>query len=425
MTLGIEDIKLFADGVMDAVYVGVMNDPTALKQCLRVLRMGGYLCATTDIRKLMETSGTTWDLVKNDGLQVYQKGGPGYRESWKKPKAEKRALVIRYGGIGDIMQAGSTFPGLKRQGYSVTVATYEVGRELLKADPNVDDFVIQDRDQVPNDELGEYVDYLRTQYDKVVHLSESVEGSLVALPNRPSRTWPKGARRFLMDRNYLEMTHAIAEVPEPYEMRFYPTQDEREWAAKMRTHISGKPIILWALSGSSVNKAWPYVDQIVARLMTTFTDCRVIFVGGEADAWLEAGWDNEKRVIKRCGQWSIREAITFAQRQADLVIGPDTGILNAVGLEQVPKVLILGHSTKEQVSKHWINTTSIEPPPSVPCAPCLQLHYNFSDCHRGPNTGVALCQEAIPADIVWAAILGALNKTKRLQEMVEHQEARA
>lgn len=424
--VGPEDVSLFADSSMNAVFSCVLDDladqSTELKEWLRVIKPSGYLCLFGKSPEMMKQIGCTWDLVVNRAhegrwLQIYQKGGPGYRESWKKPKADKRAIVMRYGGFGDMFQAASVFPALKKQGYHITVNTYDRGKELLKSDPHVDEFLLQDPNQVPGDEIGFYVEYLQSQYDKVVNLCESVEGSLVAIPGRTPRYWPKRARQFLMDKNYVEMTHAIAETDGPFEMKFYPTVEEREWAVRERTKMGVGPIILWSLSGSSVNKTWPYVDQIIARLLTTFPDCRIVLAGGEGEQMLETPWKNEPRVLRRCGVWGIRETITFAQKQCDVVIGPDTGVMQAVGHEPVGKILILGHSTKEQVSKHWVNTVSIEPPPTVKCAPCLKLHYNFSDCHRGPNTGVALCQEMIPAEVVWVSILGILKRTKVLDRV--------
>jgi ADP-heptose:LPS heptosyltransferase len=418
--VGPDDVALFADQTMDAVYSGVLDklDKSVLKEWIRVLKNGGHLCVEGDVTEVMRSVGCTWDLLVNkDGLQVYKKGGPGFRESWKKPISDKRALVIRYGGFGDMLQAASIFPALKKQGYHITVNTYERGKDLLKADPYVDDFLIQDQDQVPGDQLGEYIEYLQTQYHKVVNLCESVEGSLVALPGRTPRYWPKRARLFLMNKNYVEMTHAIAETDGPFDMKFYSTQEEREWAAKERISMGNGPIILWSLSGSSVNKTWPYVDQIIARLLTTFPECRMIFAGGETEKMLEGPWEKEPRVLKRCGVWSIRETIAFAKHQCEVVIGPDTGVMQAVGHEPVGKVLLLGHSTKEQVSKYWINTVSIEPPASVPCSPCLLLHYSFKDCHRGPQTGVSLCQEMIPAEVVWVSTLGLLKKANVLERI--------
>ena len=45
------------------------------------------------------------------------------RFSWKEPRPEKKAAVVRYGAIGDMVQVSSIFPGLKDQGYHLTVYT--------------------------------------------------------------------------------------------------------------------------------------------------------------------------------------------------------------------------------------------------------------------------------------------------------------
>lgn len=418
ISLGPEDVPLFADESMDAVYSQVLDkltDPRkALQQWWRVLKKGGHLIVSD--APDMERLGT-WDMVHNDGFQVYQKGGSGHRYSHKRPKPAKSCLVIRYGAIGDMIQTASIFPGLKKQGYHVTVNCYASSKEILEHDPHVDAFMLQDRDQVPNEELGPYWEHLETKYDKVVNLSESVERSLLATVGNAPRFWPKQARHRYMNINYLEMTHLIAEVEDTFAAHFYPTQEEREWALKERTRMGGGPIVMWSLSGSSVHKSWPYLDTMIARILTAFPEARVVLVGDDMCQLLEEPWKNEPRVIRRSGVWKIRESLTFACKQADIVVGPETGLLNAVGMEEVGKVCLLSHSTRENLTKHWKNTVAIEPPQSVPCYPCHMLHTSFRDCARGPKTGTALCQEMIPPDVVWPAMLGILKKTKVLDRV--------
>ena len=46
----------------------------------------------------------------------------------------------------------------------------------------------------------------------------------------------------------------------------------------------------------------------------------------------------------------------------DVVIGPETGVLNAASYIGLPhKIVMLSHSSKENLSKHWNNTTTLEP----------------------------------------------------------------
>lgn len=453
------NLSMFATESMDSVFsshtLEHLDDPEKnLKAWWRVIKKGGYLVlylpdedqypkvgepgANPDhkwnvnydrVVDMMNRVGL-WDLVKFEKrdqdfgpgsrlneyslLFVFKKGGSKIQYSYKNPKPDKTALVIRYGGIGDMIQASSILPRLKEQGYHVTFNTTPSGHEILQNDPNIDEFLLQDTDQVPNEELGPYWESMKRRFDKFVNLSESVEGSLLAIPGRTLHFWSKEARHKACNHNYMEMEHLIADVPEKFEPHFYPTPEEREWAMRERARIGGNLIVTFSMSGSSVHKTWPYMDQIIARLLATFPDCRVILLGNEMSKILESGWENEPRVIKRSGVWKIRETLTFVCKQADLVIGPETGVLNAAGMEQVPKVCFLSHSTRENLTKHWVNTIAIEPPKSVPCYPCHMLHYNFQHCVQDEKTGVAACQAAIPADIAWVSILGILKKTNTL-----------
>jgi ADP-heptose:LPS heptosyltransferase len=313
----------------------------------------------------------------------------------------KTACVVRYGAIGDMIMASSIFSGLKAQGYRVVVNTYNMGRDILKNDPNVDEFLIQKKDEVKNEDLGDYWKNLAKGYDKFVNLSESVEGSLLALSWRMPALWPKGAREFLMDRNYLEMAHAIAEVPFVPRAKFYPTKDEIAWAKKEKDRFRGKYVVFWSLSGSALHKLSPWTDLVMHRLFENAPDTVVVLTGGPECQILEAGWEHDSRVWCRSGQWSIRQSLTFAQ-VADLVVGTETGVLNAVGLEPVPKVILLSHSSPEMLTKHWKNTKVLEP--TTKCYPCRILHVNRQFCPTAP-TGASFCAESITPDMMYRAII--------------------
>lgn len=452
------------DSVFSSHTLEHLEEPAKhLKEWFRVLKKGGYFCLylphkdlypnigqpgsnedhkhdflPEDIIKLMGQIGC-WDLMVNEKrdndfgegstlneysfLQIYQKGGAGQRHSWKKPKPEKTAVVIRYGGIGDMIQASSILPRLKEQGYHVTFNTTPAGQEVLKNNPNIDAFSLQDTDQVPNEELGAYWDAMKRRYDKFVNLSESVEGTLLAIPGRTVHLWTKAARHKMMNHNYLEMEHDIANVEHKYEPHFFATDEEREWAIRERSKMGGNLVVCISLSGSSVHKTWPYIDTVIARLLVTFPDVRIVLLGNKMSQILEQGWEKEPRVLCRSGIWEIRQTLAFACKQADLVIGPETGVLNAVGMEDVSKVCFLSHSTKENLTKHWVNAVGIEPPSTVPCYPCHMLHYNFNHCTQDEKTGVSLCQASIPADVAWAAILGILKKTGTLEKVPPLKQA--
>lgn len=415
-------LDLFAAESMDFVYSAhtlehVVDFKATLQEWFRLLKVGGYLVlylphrdfypnigeeganpdhkhdfAPKDISEAMLRVGSGWDLIENEErnggreysfLQVYRKRGDKrciiHGDPWRNPKV-KTACVVRYGGFGDMIQASSILPGLKAQGYHVTVMTTPKGKEIIAHDPHVDRFLLQDNhpDQVPNDKLGEYFAVWEKKFDRFINLCESVEGTLLARPGRANHGWPMAVRHATMNQNYLEFTHLIAEVPFRPQPMFYPSDEEMEWAVHELVPLGGF-LIMWVLCGSSQHKAYPNTDAVVARIMAELPEARVIFTGDAACKILEAHWDEEKRVLRRSGEWSIRKSLTAA-RQCNLVVGPETGVLNAVShCAGVGKVVLLSHSSHENLTRDWPNTDAIEPV-NTACYPCHRIHYNRQFC---------------------------------------------
>lgn len=352
-----------------------------------------------------------WNLIvneeRNEGeefsfFQVYFKlKSDKQKYAYREPKPEKTACVVRYGAFGDLMQASPIFAGLKADGYHVTVQSSPPGLDVIRTDPNIDHLQIQDKDQVPNQELGDYWDWCKRKYDVFVNLSETVEGALLADANGSKAKWPHAARHRLLDFNYVELQHAVAGLTIPYPVRFHAAPEEKEWARKERSKM-GAFVIQWSLNGSAINKTWPYLDTVIARVLLRSTDATVVLCGGPESEMLEAGWENERRVVKTSGKWTIRQSLAFLA-EADLVIGPETGVLNAAANMEVPKIIFLSHSSVENLTRDWTNTVSLYSR-NMPCFPCHILHQNWTTCVKDTEKGVAACQADISADECWSHV---------------------
>lgn len=442
-----EDLSFFASNSLDFVFSSHLLEHIAyervaatLREWMRVLKPRGYLVLylpdedeypkvgepganpdhkwnVSDEAVLHAMEDLSWDLVdfqkRNQGTEysllfVFQKLGSGHRCSYKKPKPEKTAGVVRYGAIGDLLQASSVLAGLKKQGYHVTLYSSPPQNEVVRHDPNVDEFYLQEKDQVPNHYLGEFWSYHAKKYDKWVNLSESIEGSFLALPGRTLHAWPPGLRHELMNVNYLEAQHKIAGVPHEPRVKFYATEEETRWAKRERAKM-GELVIAWPLAGSSVHKTWGGLDNVIASLMIQFPQVHVVLMGNEACKLLEQGWEKEPRVHRTCGKWSVREGLSFIE-QADMVIGPETGLVNAVAQLSIPKVVFLSHSTHENLTRDWVNVHPLASE-QTKCpgrgnneAPaCHQLHYGWDHCKRTEN-GLAQCMEDISVEQAWRVI---------------------
>jgi ADP-heptose:LPS heptosyltransferase/predicted SAM-dependent methyltransferase len=429
----------------------------ALREWMRVLKRDGYLVlyvpdeeqypkvgepgANPDhcwnvnyegVLKLMRATGAGFDLVdfqqRSSGAEyslyfVFKKTGNGHHESWRsKKRAAKTCGVVRYGAYGDLLQTSSVLHGLAEQGYAVTLYTSGPGDEVIRHDPHIHAFYLQDKDQVPNHLLGEFWKYESGKYDKWVNLSESVECTLLSIPGRTPHLWSPAARHRYMNHNYVEMQHAIASVPHVPRVRFYPLESERDWARQERRKLGGAPLVLWALNGSSVHKTWGGLDKTIASILLDFPASAVVLVGGPESAILEGGWEAEPRVKCRSGKYSIRQTMALLEF-VDVVVGPETGILNAASGLPMPKVCFLSHSTHENLTRDWVNTTSIAsknttcPGRGANEAPaCHQMHYSWEHCKQfreegHPQDGTAQCQRDIDGVAAWDLIRRAIAGT--------------
>jgi ADP-heptose:LPS heptosyltransferase/predicted SAM-dependent methyltransferase len=342
-------------------------------------------------------------------LQVYRKTrGISCRFSCEMPKPTKTVCVVRYGGFGDMLQASAILPELQRQGYHITMMTTPKGQDVLREDPHIDEWFIQDPNQVPNVELHPFWDRVAQQFQRFINLSESIEGTLLAVPGRANHGWPHSVRHRNLNRNYAEWTADLADVSFVPEGQFYPSKAERHAAERYLDAIgfANKFVIVFALAGSSRHKFYPWQDEMIQMVLDACPDARFVLTGDDACRLLESGWESNDRVALESGAMPIRSVLTLAQH-ADLVLGPETGVLNAVAYEAgVRKVVLLSHSSEENLTKHWLNTSAIYST-TTPCYPCHRMHYTDEFCPQDERTGAALCQVAITPDRVAKPIVEA------------------
>lgn len=440
-------LDVFGSASMDFVFSShvlehIQDHHSALKEWWRVIRPGGHLCLylphkdhypnigteganpdhvhdfmPQDIVDAMKDIGG-WELLRNEDrsedreysfFQVFKKRTDGKHIYSLPKKHEKTCAVVRYGAFGDAIQSSAILPGLKAQGYRITYYTTPRAQEVLLHDPNIDEFYIQDTDQVPNQVLDSFWGWEAKKYDKWINLSESVEGPWLALPGRSNHRWPHSVRQKYLNVNYSEFAADMAEVSRGTQ-KFYATEQEKEWARKERQKIGGDLLIMYSLSGSSVHKVWPWMDHLFARILVTCKNARIVTVGDEMSKMLEKGWENESRVIKKSGEYTIRQSMSLLD-VCDIIIGPETGMLNAAGQMDLQKIVLLSHSSQENLTKHWKNTTALEPA-NTECYPCNRMHYSFEHCHKDEPTGVAKCQADISLERAWIAFDMAIYALK-------------
>lgn len=451
-------IPLFGDGAFDLVFSShtlehIEDHQATLAEWWRLVKPGGHLALylphkdlypnigtphgnpdhkhdflPEDIVQAMEAVASGWDLVVNQVrselreysfFQVYRKLPPvdlsgvvpenwtgpregpnrSRRQSWQQPKPEKSAAVVRLGAYGDALWASSLLPHLKDQGYHVTVYTEKAGAEVLAADPHIDRIIVLPHQLLDDNELILYFIWESRKYTRWINTTGAVETRLLPHPNQEPYYWPDAVRAKEMNRNYLEAMHDVAELPHDFRQRFYPTRRERAWALEERAKLDG-PVVVVAPTGSGLPKTWPHLQRFMELMAARQVHTVVL---GELRSYADRlnAPEHYGHLVGR--GLPIRLAMSLAQ-VADVVVGTESAIVNAVAMEPMLKLVLLSHSSPENLTKHWVNTASVEAT-GVPCHPCHRLHRDFTFCAQHPDTQFAACQSAMSAEAIAEAVL--------------------
>jgi ADP-heptose:LPS heptosyltransferase len=323
------------------------------------------------------------------------------------------AGVARLGGIGDNLIAASVLAPLKRLGYMVEVIASSPQHVVFHHNPHIDKLSVKNVEQdLPQNDIQAWQKWFESrshEYDHFVHLSHSCEGRHALFKNNTSFYWSPEYRRKLCAGSYLETVHDIAGVPYEFGPLFYTSTEEKQHAQADKAKV-GPRCIAWVLSGTRIDKIYPYAPLTIARILQELHIPVILFgaTGKEemmAKIILEvveqhhntsqglhlalSPHDAEEK--GNYGQvWSLRRSLALLQA-CDLVITPDTGPAWSVAFEPMPKIMLLSHASVENITKHWVNTVTLHADPEkVPCWPCHRLHDDPSTCvPNKENTGAS------------------------------------
>ena len=322
----------------------------------------------------------------------------------------KKALIVRIGAYGDLLVITPVLRELKSQGYYIIVNVSDKGILILADNPNVDEFIYHDS-EMPCEELEAHWEKLKEEHkpDLFINFSESIEVNICLAPRDPRYNYSKEERKAICNKNYYEETFRWAnlDIPKDLNPEIYFSPEEIETA---KSYIKPDHYnILWCLSGSNKHKAYPWTEQVMEKIIATNDKIHFITVGDEECQKIEPEND---QTTKLSGKVSMRMSMCLTGL-VDLVISPDTGVLHASGAFITPKIGLLGHTSIENITKHFTNDYSIESTAS--CAPCFRLIYDHTaQCPVDLETNGAWCQATgIPIKTLVDRIQKVINKHAR------------
>lgn len=362
-----------------------------------------------EISRHNETNEYSWQLVVRKRVSLLRKPFQVLREHGRlqplalprKRRAKKECLIVRYGALGDSVWMTTVLRQLKRDGWYIVYNTTDYSAQVLRDCPWIDEFMLQPRDAVDQEDLEAYWKGLEREFDRVLNFSGSIEGGLLKLEGSPEYHWSHAQRHRHCNVNYIDRTMSLAGYPnlkgQLPELHFSETE-ETLMRSFLNAHCKDKFVIEWSLSGSSFHKHYPWTPFVVGEIAKRHPNDVVIITVGDQDCQIiEPGGPN---VIRKSGVFPVRASMLLT-KYANLVIGPETGILNAASCYETPKIVFLSHSSHENLTKYWLNVTPLEAP-QCPCHPCHRLIYT-NCCPKGDMDLAPKCVENISAKMVYDA----------------------
>lgn len=300
----------------------------------------------------------------------------------------KEAFIVRYGAFGDCIMITPALTRLKELGYHVTLNTTKRGMEVFKHDDRVDKIIEHD-DSIPLEKIKEFwkKQKKKIKSDIYINFSESLECNVALHPIQPAYNYPKYERKERCNRNYYDVTNEWSKLDNCGKVPSLQFTDEEHDVAKQYIK-EGKFNILWGMSGSGRNKVYPWTDFVMGEVLKNHKDIHFITVGDERCKLLET-YNQEDIITHISGDIPFRVSMLLT-KYVDLVISPDTGLLHASGCFSTPKIGLLGHTTIENITKHFVNDYSLEA--NCSCAPCFRLIYDYEvQCPIDIVTRAAWC----------------------------------
>ncbi len=448
-------LRQFADASMPCVFSAhllehIVDYQAALKEWWRLVETGGHFVLylphadlyprigqpganpdhkhdfkPDDIIDFCRLAFPDWSLLVNETrdqgneysfLLVLRKEAPGtgQTEPWQAPKPLKTAGIVRLGGNGDALWSASVAKALHAQGHAVTAYCAANGADVLRHDPHIARIIELPHNVLNDEDLLDYWANEAPKYTKWVNLIGSVEHRLLPHQSQSDFYLPQAVRHRLMDGNYLDMVHAYADLPPSRQIgsgqKFYPSAAEAALAAEFRAKLAG-PLVVISPTGSGPFKTWPHAQHFMRMMarhgvytvmlgdLTGLPDLEPITLDG-----IDYG-----HVIGR--EWPLRIALAYALT-ADAVVATESVFANAVAYEDMLKVVMLSHSSNENLTRDWTNTVALEAP--VACHPCHRIHNASSTmCGKDKITGASACMAYYSADLVADLVLKHLGIARR------------
>lgn len=306
-----------------------------------------------------------------------------------------KALLIRPGhAIGDAVFVTPIPRLLAGKGYEVHIACMSHNFEVFLHNPYISELI-----PLPaTGHLSRWVkDFAqeRSRYELVLTASGHVEVGLLYRTDTAWGTIPdiNERRTRAAGVNYMDLILEKLGFEERGlrpEFYFSPEEVEQMTAVRDRLQADRTQLILWQWDGSSRSKqlVWaPWYLQEVLKRKPQAT--HYVFT---PDPDMQALIPKHPKVYNAWGASGIRNTIQLCA-VADLVIGPESFMVNAAGAFETPEIIFFSHSAPDNLARYYQNCYAVVPSPEVACHPCYLIHVDFRKVWHPEKRAIARLYE--------------------------------
>ncbi len=306
-----------------------------------------------------------------------------------KPDAKIDKAILRTGGIGDCVWLLPTIRALAKKGHSLSVHVRRESAPVFFNNPYISVLNMYDSfEGKPTNSM-----FFDVEMDAEIMWFDRLVESFLEFDNDKHPNMGCISHRYFiplcgdcvagqqqrMDRVrginfseiYLTAAGCAGEDPS-YINEMYFTEEEHRLLKAETADWEDKYVVLWLLAHQHYHTYMRFVEVI-----QEFTDSNpdaIVYVTGY-EHLLKDITSASPQI--RVGNWPLRTTLGLLG-YANLIVGSATGIMNAAGAFDTPKICMLSTVFPEQFGKHWKNAYWIDS--GVPCSPCHQVHATWKTC---------------------------------------------
>ena len=306
--------------------------------------------------------------------------------------ATQKALLIKLGSMGDILQASCMINAIHdHMDVELDVLTYAPYKALFEFHPNVTHVTC-----IAGSMLGKLHAFLRLFFRRyqvvfIAHRSQWVDFMCwcARIPHRCGFSSTEKSTRFLTSRAHFDLTqsrhvrylslvsaHVGASFQHmSYRLMFYPDP-----TVELSLNVTAPYIVIAPFGGenpwsSMPTRVWGKYAELIDQLLMAYPNHHVVLVGGPEDQMKLASLKNNHQRVH--GFVESVHQLALLLREAVLFIGNDSFPLAMAITQRCPSLGLFGPTNATLIVGGYENVTWIQS--TVSCSPC----YNPLDGNHG------------------------------------------